>query len=476
MRTKSLLLAALMFGAASSALAEDTTVYTGVTILDPLTQRRLPGHYLVVRGERIEAMGEGRAPERYAKAAHTDMSGRFAMPGLFDTHAHITLGPVAPQVDAEGEVSLVVAGNDAITRHDALMLLAAGVTTIRDTGGDTARMIAYRQAVAEERLTGPEARIAGAVIDRSAFPVVGLVDRVDEAHSVADRVEAQAAAGVDYVKLYEALTPEDLAAGIDAARAADVPVIAHLGDVSWTEAVRLGVNSLVHAMPISPDLLPPDRRADYLVERRPGAFGFFEWYEQADLDSPEIQAMIRALADKSVSVDATLIAFSLAFNGDDLAYREKDVDWAHPSMAENWRAAFRFDLGWEPEDYARAKAIWPKVQRFVRMLHEAGVPLTLGTDMNNPFVAPGVSLAREAELHVEAGIPAWDVLAIATSNAARSLKMDDRTGRLEPGMEADILFLDADPSLDIRALSRVVAVVENGRLHRPDDLRREAVR
>ena len=142
---------------------------------------------------------------------------------------------------------------------------------------------------------------------------------------------------------------------------------------------------------------------------------------------------------------------------------------------ENWRTAFRFDLGWEPEDYTRAKAVWPKVQRFVLMLHQAGVPLTLGTDMNNPFVAPGVSLAREAELHVEAGIPAWDVLAIGTSNAARSLNMDDRTGRLEPGMEADILFLDADPSLDIRALARVVAVVENGRLHRPEDLRREAV-
>lgn len=174
-------------------------------------------------------------------------------------------------------------------------------------------------------------------------------------------------------------------------------------------------------------------------------------------------------------MDATLIAFSLAFNGDDLAYREKDVDWADPSMVENWRTAFRFDLGWAPEDYARAKAVWPKVQRFVRMLHAAGVPLTLGTDMNNPFVAPGVSLAREAELHVEAGIPVWDVLAMGTSIAARSLKMDDRAGHLEPRMEADIVFLDADLLLDILALSRVVAVVENSRLHRPDDLRREAV-
>jgi len=205
-----------MFGAASPVLAADATVYTGVTILDPVTQRRLPDHYIVVRGERIEAMGQGLVPERYIGAIRSDMRGRFAMPGLFDTHAHITLGPVAPKIDKDGEVSLVVAGNDAITRHDALMLLAAGVTTIRDTGGDTARMIAYREAVAQGRLRGPEARIAGAVIDRSAFPVTGLVDRVDDVHGVADLVKAQAAAGVDYVKLYEALTPEDLAAGIPA--------------------------------------------------------------------------------------------------------------------------------------------------------------------------------------------------------------------------------------------------------------------
>lgn len=474
MRHILLLATALMLGAVSSpSLADEARVFTGVTILDPQTQSRTPDSYVVVRGARIEAIGEGRLPERYAGAVHSDMSGRFAMPGLFDTHAHITLGPVTPQV-VDGAVSLVVGGSDDITRHDALMLLAAGVTTIRDPGGDTARMLAYRSAVAEGRLTGPEARIAGGVIDRSAFPVIGLVDRVDDAHSVADRVRAQAAAGVDYVKLYEALTLEDLAEGVAAAHAADVGVIAHLGDVSWTEAAALGVDSLVHAMPISPDLLPADRRAGYLADRRPGAYGFFEWYEQVDLDGPEIQAMIRALAGKGVTVDATLIAFDLAFHGDDAAYRERDVDAAHPDLVENWRTVFRFDLGWEPQDHARARAVWPRVQRFVRMLHEGGVPLTLGTDMNNPFVAPGASLAREAELHVEAGVPAWEVLKMATINAAQSLKMEDRAGRLAPGMEADILFLEADPSLDIRALTRVAAVMENGRLHQPENLKRAA--
>ena len=474
MSIRSLLAAALLLGTVSSpAIAAGETVYSGVTILDPLTKRKLPDRYIVVQDSRIVAIGRGAPPRRYADAARSEMAGRFAMPGLFDTHAHITLGPVTPQVK-DGAVSLTVAGSDAITRHDALMLLAAGVTTIRDPGGDTKRMVAYRDAVAAGQLTGPEAKVAGAVIDRSAFPVAGLVDRVDATHSATDYIRAQARAGVDHIKLYADLTRDDLAAGIKAAHAAGLTTIAHLGDVSWTDAANLGIDSLVHAIPISPDLLPAEKRDAYFAKRRSGSYAFFEWYEQADLDSPEIKTMISTLANKQIPVDATLIAFKLAFWGDDLAYRNRDIAWAHPAMVENWNTAFRFDLGWKAEDYARAKAVWPKVQRFVRMLHEAGVPMTIGTDMNNPFVAPGTSIAREMELHVAAGIPAWDVLRMATTNAARLLKLDGRTGRLKPGMEADILFLDADPSVDIFAVSQVAGVVENGRFHRPDDLKQEA--
>jgi imidazolonepropionase-like amidohydrolase len=469
-----LLAAVLLLGTASTpASVAARTVYSGVTILDPKTKTRLHDRYIVVDDKRITAIGKGAVPRRYADATTIAMSGRFAMPGLFDTHAHITLGPVSPQVK-DGAVNLTVAGSDAITRHDALMLLAAGVTTIRDPGGDTARMVAYRDAVAAGRLTGPEAKIAGAVIDRSAFPVHGLVDRVDDTHDVAFYVAAQAKAGVDYIKLYEALTQADLASGIKAAHAAGLTTIAHLGDVSWTTAARLGIDSLVHAMPISPDLLPADKRAAYLATRRPGPFAFFEWYEQVDLDGPEMREMNRTLAAKRIPVDATLIAFNLAFYGDDHRYRDRDVSWAYPAMTKNWATAFRFDLGWKPDDYRRAQAVWPKVQRFVRMLHAAGVPLTIGTDMNNPFVAPGISVAREAGLHVEAGIPAWDVLRMATTNAAELLKVSDRTGRLQPGMEADILFLDADPSIDIAALTQVRAVVENGRFHEPEALKAEA--
>jgi len=476
MRLRSLLTAAFMLGTAPSpALAAEEKVYTGVTVLDPLTKRRSPDSYIVVRGSRIAAIGRGRLPRRYAGAEQSDMTGRFAMPGLFDTHAHVTVGPlVMSRVD--GKPSAMMQGDATMTRHDALMLLAHGVTTIRDPGGDTARMVAYRNAVAAGRLIGPEAKVAGGVIDHPPFPTKGLVDSVTEARPVATVVQQQVAAGVDYVKLYEGLRADELKAGIDAAHAAGVTTIAHLSNVSWTKAADMGIDSLVHAMPLSPDLLSGEHKAAYLKTKRPGGWDFYRWYEEVDLDGPEIGAMIATLARRKVPLDATLIVFRQAFWGNDRPMRDADLAYANPSLVRDWTTTLSFDKGWFADDYRRAKAVWPKVLRFVRMLHEAGVPLTIGTDMNNPFVAPGVSVAREAALHVDAGIPAWEVLQMATANAARLLKVDDRTGRLRTGMQADILFLSADPSVDIHALTDVVGVVENGRFHLPADLEQEARR
>ena len=95
------------------------------------------------------------------------------------------------------------------------------------------------------------------------------------------------------------------------------------------------------------------------------------------------------------------------------------------------------------------------------------MPLTLGTDMANPFVAPGLSLAREAVLHHEAGIPVWSVLRMATSDAARALGVADRTGALAVGLEADMVILAADPTRDLNALTQVRAVLSDGALHDP---------
>jgi imidazolonepropionase-like amidohydrolase len=100
----------------------------------------------------------------------------------------------------------------------------------------------------------------------------------------------------------------------------------------------------------------------------------------------------------------------------------------------------------------------PKVLEFGLRLYRAGVPMMIGTDGSGG----GASYVRELALHTDAGIPRWAVLRMATSGSADLLGVGDRTGRIAPGFEADIVFLTADPSRDIANAGKVHGVLNDG--------------
>jgi len=451
-------LAVMLATTADRAAAQD--LYTGVTILDPQNETATPNSYILVEKGRIVAIGQGLPADAGSATVH-DFTGLWALPGLFDTHAHVTLGPVSVAVE-NGAPRIRATSPDEITAHNARILLAFGVTTIRNPGGPAAENRRYVERLASGAMPGPEMIYADEIIDRTAVPFENLVSQVTPTRSVSQIIAEQARSGARYVKFYTGLSEAELAEGIAAAHRHNMRAVAHLSDVSWTRAAELGIDALVHMMPVSPDLLPADRREAYHTRRRRGGFEFFEWYEAADLDAPEVRRMIAALARRRVHLDATLVAFEPAFFGNDPALLARDRNYDHPAMVANWRSGLRFDLGWKAEDYRRAQAVWPRVLRLTRMMYEGGVPMTIGTDQANPFITPGISVSREMALHQQAGIPAWAVLRMATTDAARILGLDDRTGAIRPGLEADILFLAADPRPDLSRVADARWVVNNG--------------
>lgn len=461
------LLFAAGLGACATPVPKGAAIYRNISLVDPVSETIAPNAWIIVSDGKIFRVGAGAAPRRQF-ASTFDMDGAYATPGLIDTHAHVTLGTIS--IEQTPVPALRANYDPAYTEHAARMLLAHGVTTIRNPGGDADINIAYREAAATGAIAGPDALVAGPVIDRSPLPFHGLSDLTDEAHPIEAIVEAQAEKGVDYIKLYHSLTEEDVERAAAAARARGVRTIGHLG-ISWKKASELGVDALVHAIPASPDDLEPVQGEAYRRTARHGAFAFFEWWEAADLDSPAMQELIATLAERQTHVDLTLIAFRLAFWGDEPAVRDEYLTLSHPDLVENWNTFFRFDLGWRPEDYARAKAVWPKILRFARLLHEAGVPMTLGTDQANPFVAPGASLMQEMKLHEDAGIEKWDILRMATSEAARILRLDAKTGQIVAGLEADIVFTERNPLQSFDAFLAPRLVISNGRSFDPAALR-----
>jgi imidazolonepropionase-like amidohydrolase len=100
--------------------------------------------------------------------------------------------------------------------------------------------------------------------------------------------------------------------------------------------------------------------------------------------------------------------------------------------------------------------------------------MTIGSDLGNPYVSPGISMSREMALHVEAGVPPWAVLRMATSDAADLLGIGDRTGRIAQGREADVAFLADDPITDIANAARVESILNNGALLSAAELKGDA--
>jgi imidazolonepropionase-like amidohydrolase len=452
------------FAAAQLARAD---VYHGFTLIDPATEKRVENSWVVIDDGHIERVGSGKPP-RPAKGTRVhDLTGKFVLPGLIDAHAHITATGILDVEVRDGVPMISMKIDESITQRNGRMALARGVTTVRNPGGVPEANAKYDRMIAAGTWIGPEARHAGAVIQPP--PMSGEMFRYPrtEAEWQAEASE-EAKLGMRYFKLYTDLSEEELATGIRVAHQHGLKAIAHLNRVSWTRAIELGIDGLEHALPTSPDLLEPAARAVYMSELDPTSRFMYRWFELADYDGPLIRRLVDLLAQKKIPVDLTLVVNELIYHTDELdrvlpAFERKSIS---PEVLAVYESQLRASAaGWKPEDYERAHAVMPKVLKFARLLHDAGVPMMIGTDGGG-----GVLFGRELELHRQAGIVTWDVLRMATAGAADIMNMGDRIGRIEQGYEADLVVLDADPLADVRAVDRVHAVINNGKLWKPSEL------
>jgi imidazolonepropionase-like amidohydrolase len=447
-----------------------TLAVVGATVVDGTGGEAIEGGVVLVEGGRIRAVGPASEVVVPSAAEIVDATGRVLLPGFIDAHAHVALGPVSIG-QSDGTPTMSMSVDPDVSRRSLLSLLAHGVTTIRDPGGPAEVLVELRRDVESGRVTGPDMRVAGQVIDQSSFP--GLVETARTPDEVRAAVRRQAEVGVDIVKLYTTLTPELLRAGIDEAHAHELQAVAHLMATTWTDAAEMGIDGIVHIIPGSPELLPEDSVPELVASMRRGTQFMFRWFELVDYESPAMEEAIAAVARNGVVLDPTLAFFDAMARADDPALTEgADMALVAPSLVENWRASFNMNLGWSEDDFRRARAALPKMLRLARLLHEAGVPLAAGTDANNPWVVPGSSFHRELELLVEAGIPAEEVLVMATANGARAAGLLGDRGTIEVGKRADLVLLAGDPRHHIGATREVVWVMQGGERFDPEALLR----
>lgn len=434
------------------ALAQEVLVVHDVTVIDGTGAPPRAGVTLVLRDGRIAAIADARTYRPPGGVRVVDGRGRYVMPGLVDMHAHIA-GDVLTEQGQPG---------DRWEREIALPFLRTflqfGVTTIRDPGAITADAILLRRLLADGQVAGPQLFTAGRILIHSNFRPPGFAPVQDTAE-VRNEIQWQALAGVVFVKVYASMPADLVAVAIEEAHRLGLPVIGHLQRTTWTEAARLGIDGLEHAAPWSSAYLTDTRRAG----APEGMLGRVYWLQH--LDEGRIEEMIAALSQHQVVVDPTLMATMYTkFWADDPRWTENpDLGYVPERLRRGW-AAGGATRDWTPTQFAEAKRTWPTLLRLVKRMHDAGVPLVAGTDTPTPWIVPGASLHDELRLLHDAGIPALQVIQIATSNAARALRREQEFGAIRAGLRADLVVLSKNPLDDIANTRAIAIVVQGGRI------------
>lgn len=455
-----LLILVIGTGCADDQLPVKRTALRGVTIIDGGGNEPLPDQVIVIRDDRIEQITPA---QTYSPAPGTvvhEVPGHYVIPGLIDMHAHVAILSLEslsqPEPTADHETS----------KRVLKMLLAHGITTVRNPAAPTKDGVALRDSVASGAFPGPRIFTSGYVLNRRTF---GPYLNMRTAEAVRTEISRQADAGVDYIKVYAALPPDLIEAAIEAAHAHGLKVVGHLQRTTWTEAARMGIDAITHGSPWSMSYLPAERQKDYI----PTLKGRIYWLQHLDLEAPAILEMIEALVENGVTIDPTVIAYHTKFWGDDDRYRNHaDLELTPPVIRAVWRAS-TFTSDWTEKDFIDARAAWPKLQGFVKLLYDRGILLTAGSDLPNPWVIPGVSLHEELALLTDLGIPPLEVLKIATHNGAVALGIDTDTGLVALGKRADLLVLAGDPLMDIRNTRSIKWVLKSGIIMEPNFLLKE---
>lgn len=390
---------------------QDAFVIRGATLIDGTGGAPLAEAVVVVEGGQITAVGRSGEVEVPDGARVEDARGRYLIPGLIDVHAHA----LVPTCETTPGGSRLTGFDWTLSERLMRALLRFGVTTARSPATPTALGVAMRDSIAEGAVIGPHLLVAGELIDGGQMTP----------EAVRKEIRTQAAAGVDYVKLYSRLTPEAVRAGIEEAHARGLVTIGHLLRTTWTEGLEAGIDHLTHASPWTAEMLSPEERGRFKEAResRGGMRARIDWLEMLDPDSPEVGAVVASLVRQRVPLDPTLVAFDTKFSYDStgkrpvaLRYRKNPNREAAQGLLALWERCGTPTDDWTAEDFRRAAAAWPKLLALVRRYHEGGVLLTAGSDTPNPWVIPGESVHRELELLVDVGIAPRDVLQIATRN------------------------------------------------------------
>ncbi len=410
--------------------------FVDVSVVPMDADHMLEHQTVLIRGDRIAALGPAASTPVPDGATRIDGHGKWLMPGLVDMHVHL---------------------NDA---DDGTLYVANGVTTIRNMWG-TPQTLDTRADYAAGRALGPTVYTTGPILDGKPVVWDGSI-AIENADDADKELASEKAAGYDFAKVYERLGKDAYLGILTAAKKHGLRVVGHVPNAVGLDSVLAagGQESIEHLlgylMAVQADHSPALGKPEVGANSRVAL---------AHVDDAKLADIVRRTKAAGAWNCVTLVFFErfAALDDRDALLRLPAVKYVSPEQLAGWdpKKDFRTQ-GMTTKDFATVRALVVFDKRVTRALRDAGARLLLGTDTSNPFVIAGFAVHEELALLVDAGLTPFEALRSGTADAAEFLHADREFGRIAPGLRADLILVDGNPLADIHNASRASGVVLRG--------------
>jgi imidazolonepropionase-like amidohydrolase len=410
-------------------------VIRNARLFDPRDLSVTPGTSVLVRGDRIVRITADADLKPAADAEIIDAHGQFLMPGLWDCHQHLA------------------------SSEEGALDFANGVTSARDMANDTdifpQRVARYDNGTE----LGPRVLKAG-IIDGTGEFAGPTKMRVDTPEEAIKDVDWYADHGYVQMKIYSSIKPELVPVIADRAHARGMRVSGHVpAFMSARQFIEDGADEIQHFNFIELNFLFPEVKE---TRNRDRFIKVAEHAREFTADKPQVREFINFLKHHHTVLDPTMNVFEALFCGDPSVITPGLEDVAPRFPAQARRNLLSGALEVPPDKAAAYRDAFPAMLRLLKAVHNAGVTIIPGTDS-----LAGYSLHHELELYVRAGIPAPEVLRMATLTPAEVMGVNKDRGLIAAGKLADMILVDGDPTKDIRDLDKLTTVIKGGRVFDP---------
>jgi imidazolonepropionase-like amidohydrolase len=402
--------------AAPSGQVDKLIAITGGTLVDVKTGTGITDAVILIENGLIKSTGKAGTVKIPADAKIINAQGKTILPGLWDMHSHFEQAEWGPAY------------------------LASGVTTVRDCGNEFGYINAIKAAIDGGKGVGPNIIKAG-IIDGKGQYALGIIqaDTKEEAIKAVDRYQQN---GFQQIKIYSSVKPAIVKAICNEAHRLGLTVTGHIPNgMTLQQGVDSGMNMVNHMQYVYAIMKRNDDRS-------------------IDMNDSVSIAAINFIKQHHVVIDPTIGVFEMAFRN--VKDNVTQLEPAFYNLPLPLQALFK-NMGMEPAQAAKYKPLVNGMQMLVKKLFDAGVPIVAGTDMG----FPGYSLDRELELYVAAGLSPAEAIKTATIIPATVMHIENMTGSIDAGKQADIIIVDGDPLKNISEIRKVSVVIKGGKVYDP---------